>query len=72
MLALWRRITCPVLIINGGEGYPHRIGQDGTDVHFADVEVVNVPGAGHWVHHDRLDRVVGAVDGFLARTQGNR
>ncbi len=67
IIALWRRITCPVLLINGGEGYGHRIGQEGTDAHFADVELVDVPGAGHWVHHDRLDDVVAAVDRLLAR-----
>jgi len=67
MTALWRRITCPVLLINGGDGFPHRIGQDGTDQHFADVQVVDIPGAGHWAHHDALDTVVAAVDSFLER-----
>lgn len=67
LIELWQRITCPVLILNGGDGYPHRIGQDGTAVHFANATLVDVPGAGHWVHHDRLDRVVAEVNGFLAR-----
>lgn len=66
MLALWRRIDCPVLIVNGTEGYPHRIGQEGTEQCFADMRVVDVPGAGHWVHHDALDAVVDSVSGFLA------
>ncbi|HEX7037145.1 MAG TPA: alpha/beta hydrolase [Pseudomonadales bacterium] len=67
VIELWQRIACPVLILNGTEGYPHRIGQDGTARHFANVTVVDVPGAGHWVHHDRLDVVVAEVNGFLAR-----
>ncbi len=67
LVALWRRIRCPVLIINGGDGFPHRIGQDGTDAHFADVEVLTLPGAGHWAHHDKLDDVVAAVQRFLER-----
>jgi pimeloyl-ACP methyl ester carboxylesterase len=67
MVALWRRIECPVLIINGGEGYAHRIGQDGTIDHFRHAEMIDVPGAGHWVHHDRLPPVVEAVERFLAR-----
>ena len=67
VVGLWRRITCPVLLINGGEGYAHRIGQDGTDAHFGRVEMLDVPGAGHWVHHDRLDDVTRAVEAFLAR-----
>ncbi|MEQ8859519.1 MAG: alpha/beta hydrolase [Pseudomonadales bacterium] len=70
LAALWRRIRCPVLIINGSEGFPHRIGQDGTDVHFADARIVEVAGAGHWAHHDKLDDVVGAVEGFLAGVFG--
>lgn len=66
LVALWRRITCPVLIINGAEGYPHRIGQDDTLAHFGDARMITVDGAGHWVHHDRLEEVVGAVDTFLS------
>jgi pimeloyl-ACP methyl ester carboxylesterase len=65
LLALWRRIDCPVLIINGTEGYPHRIGQDGTAAAFRDVRVIDIAGAGHWVHHDALDEVVAAVAEFV-------
>lgn len=65
VIGLWRRIGCPVLLINGGEGYPHRIGQGGTDRHFANARVVDVPGAGHWVHHDDLEAVVALLDAFL-------
>lgn len=65
LTALWRRIRCPVLLVNGGEGFAHRIGQDGTLGHFDDARVLDVPGAGHWVHHDRLEEVVVAVRGFL-------
>lgn len=66
LIELWQRITCPVLLINGTEGYPHRIGQDGTLAHFRDVRVIDLPGAGHWAHHDRFDAVVAAVREFLA------
>ncbi|MAT83071.1 MAG: alpha/beta hydrolase [Gammaproteobacteria bacterium] len=67
LTALWSRITCPVLIINGGDGFPHRIGQDGTLDHFADAEVIDVPGAGHWAHHDEPDAVIEHVEAFLRR-----
>lgn len=67
LTALWRRITCPVLILNGAEGFAHRIGQDGTAAHFAAAQVIDLPGAGHWAHHDKLDDVIAAVDAFLAR-----
>ncbi len=59
VVALWERITCPVLIINASEGFPHRIGQNGTVRHFDNVRLVDIPGAGHWAHHDQLDEVVG-------------
>ena len=58
VVALWERITCPVLIINASEGFPHRIGQNGTVRHFDNVRLVDIPGAGHWAHHDQLDEVV--------------
>lgn len=67
VVALWQGITCPVLVINGAQGYAHRIGQDGTASHFRDIQVVDVPAAGHWVHHDQLDAVVSAVRRFLGR-----
>ena len=58
VVALWERITCPVLIINASDGFPHRIGQNGTVRHFDDVRLVDIPGSGHWAHHDQLDEVV--------------
>ena len=64
--ALWRDISCPVLCINAAQGYPHRIGQDDTLEHFGDARVVTIEGAGHWLHHDRLDAFMGAVEAFLA------
>lgn len=67
MVALWQRITCPVLILNGTEGYPHRIGQDGTERHFRNAEIRSIGGAGHWAHHDRFDEVQQIVRAFLSR-----
>jgi pimeloyl-ACP methyl ester carboxylesterase len=67
LVALWRRIACPVLLINGAEGFAHRIGQDGTVAYFRNAEMIDIPGAGHWAHHDRLGEVVDAVEGFLTR-----
>lgn len=64
-VALWERITCPTLIINARNGYSHRIGQDGTERHFRDVRVVDVDDAGHWLHHDQLERVAALSLGFL-------
>ena len=66
MIELWRRIPCPVLIINSKQGYPHRIGQDGTLAHFKDVRIVEFEDAGHWTHHDKLEQLLLAVQTFLS------
>jgi pimeloyl-ACP methyl ester carboxylesterase len=66
-ISLWRRIECPVLMINSTDGYEHRIGQDGTEQHFQDARVVDIEGAGHWTHHDQPDQVLAAIDAFLPR-----
>lgn len=67
VIELWERIECPVLFINAKEGYPHRIGQDGTLKHFRHGEEVLVENAGHWVHHDQFERVMGVIEEFLTR-----
>jgi pimeloyl-ACP methyl ester carboxylesterase len=64
-VALWQAVCCPVLIINASDGFDHRIGQDGTVQHFRDAEMVTIPGAGHWLHHDKHDEVVKHVRRFL-------
>jgi len=35
--------------------------------HFKSAEVVSIEGAGHWVHHDRLDEFVALTRQFLKR-----
>jgi len=52
---LWERITCPVLLFRGTESWASDPDKDGRAHHFRDWRLVNVPGAGHWVHHDQLD-----------------
>lgn len=64
-IELWKRITARTLIINSDEGYPHRIGQDGTLQHFHDVRLEEVGKASHWTHHDQLDQVVTLIEQFL-------
>lgn len=65
MRSIWERITCPTMIINSTTGYPHRIGQDGTERHFSDLLIHEVDKAGHWTHHDQLASVIGFVKDFL-------
>ena len=69
-IELWRRITCPVLILNADDGYDHRVGHAGTDEHFADVTMETIARAGHWTYHDQLDEVARHLDAFLASDDG--
>ncbi|MDZ4380778.1 MAG: alpha/beta hydrolase [Parvibaculum sp.] len=62
---LWRRITCPTLLIRGTESWASDPLEDGRAKHFRNAEVVAVEGAGHWVQHDKLDEFLGLVNGFL-------
>jgi len=64
--AIWRRIGCPVLLVRGTESWASDPEQDGRIRHVPNARLVNVAGAGHWVHHDRLDVFLEAVQGFLA------
>ncbi|MEZ5236464.1 MAG: alpha/beta fold hydrolase [Acidimicrobiia bacterium] len=68
--ALWGEITCPVLLISGSESWVQRDGDvAGLCSHFrraASVRHETIDGAGHWVHHDQLDRFVELVSAFLS------
>lgn len=83
----WRGITCPVLVVNGGdahERYWRDIGDDPSDYprpltgaalkerlsHFADVEYVEIPGAGHMLPYDKPDELNVVVGRFLHRLIG--
>ncbi len=62
---VWRNITCPILNIYGRESEASDPLTDGRARHFKTARFVTLDGAGHWVHHDRLDEVMRLVDDFL-------
>ena len=62
---LWSRIACPTLLLYGKESRSGDPAQDGRAEPFRDVRVVSVEGAGHWLHHDRLDVFLSVVREFL-------
>jgi pimeloyl-ACP methyl ester carboxylesterase len=64
---LWSRITCPTLLIRGTESWASDPVADGRAKHFKNAEIVAVEGAGHWVHHDKLDEFLTITDRFLAK-----
>jgi pimeloyl-ACP methyl ester carboxylesterase len=67
---LWERIACPTLILYGKESWAGNPVDDGRAAHFRHAQVVGVDGAGHWLHHDRLDEFLRIVREFFAEKPG--
>lgn len=63
---LYRRISCPTMLVRGNESWAADPEQDGRISHFQDARSVTIENAGHWVHHDQLDEFLGIVKPFLA------
>jgi pimeloyl-ACP methyl ester carboxylesterase len=64
--SLWQRIACPTLLVHGSEGWHGDPRKDGRAAHIAKARVLEVPRAGHWVHHDQFEPFVAAARSFLA------
>jgi pimeloyl-ACP methyl ester carboxylesterase len=64
--SLWERVTCPTLLVRGEDSWASDPVKDGRIASFKDARLVNVPKAGHWVHHDQLDVFIREVRKFLA------
>jgi pimeloyl-ACP methyl ester carboxylesterase len=62
---LWGRITCPTLLVYGSESWASNPAEDGRAKYFPNARTELVQGAGHWVHHDRLEVFMGLLGGFL-------
>jgi pimeloyl-ACP methyl ester carboxylesterase len=65
---IWSRITCPTLLIRGTDSHASDPKQDGRASAFRRCQVVDIPHAGHWVHHDQLERFLRVVGEFLGQT----
>jgi pimeloyl-ACP methyl ester carboxylesterase len=66
---LWSRISCPTLLLYGKESWAGNPAEDGRAEHFRQATVVGIDGAGHWLHHDRLDEFLRIVRQFLATSR---
>jgi pimeloyl-ACP methyl ester carboxylesterase len=62
---LWENITCPTLLVYGRESWASNPQEDGRIGHFTNARVAVFEGAGHWVHHDRLDAFLAETRAFL-------
>ena len=59
---LYRRIACPVLLVHGTESWASAPQDNGLQ----NARSIAVDNAGHWVHHDQLERFLAILDDFLA------
>jgi pimeloyl-ACP methyl ester carboxylesterase len=66
MRSLWARVECPTLLVRGADSWASDPVKDGRIAPFRNARAVTIPAAGHWVHHDQLERFLEAVTGFLA------
>lgn len=71
-LACWRRVTAPVLWVDGKQSETlKRLGLDATQhaerrAAFRDLRFVEIENAGHMLHHDQPEALAGAIEAFLA------
>jgi len=62
---LWSRIACPTLLLYGKNSRAGNPAEDGRARHFRHAQVLGLDGAGHWLHHDRLDDFLRILRTFL-------
>lgn len=60
------QITCPVLLFWGTQSWMTDPEEDGRIQSIKNYRLVKVPGAGHWLHHDRLDLFLEETKQFLS------
>jgi pimeloyl-ACP methyl ester carboxylesterase len=65
MRTLWKRVACPTLLIRGADSWASDPIADGRAAVFQHARSITIPNAGHWVHHDQLDRFLAALAEFL-------
>ncbi len=63
---IWSRIQAPVLLIKGRESWAPDPDKSGRVAAIPNYRSVVIQDAGHWVHHDQLDRFLEVVTEFLA------
>ncbi|HKV39030.1 MAG TPA: alpha/beta hydrolase, partial [Blastocatellia bacterium] len=59
-------ITCPVQLYRGIESWSGDPEADGRAQAIRNYRLINVPRAGHWVHHDQLDVFLKEATRFLS------
>jgi pimeloyl-ACP methyl ester carboxylesterase len=65
---IWGRITCPTLLVRGTESWATDPVQAGQASAFRNAQCIDIANAGHWVHHDQLDKFLSLVRHFIQST----
>jgi pimeloyl-ACP methyl ester carboxylesterase len=65
LMALWRRIEAPVLLVGGAENWPKQPLVPELSQALPNARTVIVENAAHWVHHDQRDEFVQLSREFL-------
>jgi pimeloyl-ACP methyl ester carboxylesterase len=71
-LAIWRRVTAPVLLVNGKDSHipgwlrdtPEQLAERRGA--FRDMREIDIEDCGHMMHHDQPERVAALIEEFLA------
>ncbi|MDR1727099.1 MAG: alpha/beta hydrolase [Acidobacteriota bacterium] len=64
-MEIWRGIRCPVLLFRGLDSWSEDPAKAGRIQAIADYRLIEVPTAGHWVHHDQPEVVIDAMRRFF-------
>jgi pimeloyl-ACP methyl ester carboxylesterase len=64
---LWGRITAPVLLVSGEDSWFRMALREDPVKYFQDARHQIVADAGHWLHHDQLERFLELTRDFLAK-----
>ena len=68
---IWGQITAPTLLIKGAESWAPDPERSGRVASIRQRQTVVIESAGHWVHHDQLDRVMDVMLDFLAEEKAS-
>jgi pimeloyl-ACP methyl ester carboxylesterase len=67
---IWRQIECPTLLFRGMESWTVDPEKDGRISAIPNYRLVNVPRAGHWVHHDQPEIFIDETRRFFLELAG--
>lgn len=71
-VSLWSRIACPTLLLHAEESFLKVGDPTGLARYFPQARADTIAGAGHWLHHEKPDEVLGAIRSFLGLRDNGR